>query len=111
MSGRPSKDGVTQAVMLINKLEDACVQINRLEASILTQSNELTVLRSTAQQAEKELNELMKSMDVASPGNWGHENRRNWFLVELIKQVKEINNALQRSPQDRLSPHLRPTSN
>jgi len=87
VSGKPYPEGVSEAVKILTELDAQGRRISQLTQQISTASTELSTLRDGANANEKRLNELLSGMDLISRGNYGHEARRDWFLLEFFRQV------------------------
>ena len=91
MSSKPSPEGAKRTLELIQKIDELDEQLTNLQVYIdagLAAQRVAQDLNSEFVEATRELEKLLLSMDVASPGNYGWESRLAWFLRRLIFEVR-----------------------
>ena len=85
-----TKEGVKKALALVRRMDKHTAEIAELEVHIHESHLTLNFVKENLVGVKTELNSLLANLDLTAVGNWGHEDRRNWFLVELLRQTQSV---------------------
>jgi hypothetical protein len=83
MSSKPYPGGVAEVVKLLTEVD----ALDAEAATLRPHARRLSEVESQAETLRRRLPELLRSMDVESPGNYGWERRMGWFLAEMRRQL------------------------
>lgn len=86
MSGKPSPEGILSLRLTLDKLAVIGSKVSRLQAEVAERSARLAELQAEQNDLACRVPEMLRSMDIASDGNWGWEGRIVWALRELAAQ-------------------------
>lgn len=78
---------VTKALGLIQQLDTITQDLAKKRKNLEKDMADVKTLETHAQQLTGDLNALMNYLDLSATGNWGHSERRNSFLIELLRQA------------------------
>lgn len=81
MSAIQRVDPVGYTVGVIDRLKEAWTEVDELKVVITDANTRLEAAKEKASKAFRELHEELTRMDVATPGNYGWEQRVARFLV------------------------------
>lgn len=88
MSRGPYPEGVTKIIDLTLRVGELKIKGDALAATLKTDENNLRSINEERQEKQRELKELLGSMDVESTGNYGWEARFGWLIAEVIRQSR-----------------------
>jgi hypothetical protein len=83
MSRLPHPDGVAEVVSLLAEVDALESEADQLRPK----AQRLQEVEAQAESLRRRLPELLRSMDLESPGNFGWERRMGWFLAEMRRQL------------------------
>ena len=83
MSSKPYPGGVAEVVKLLSEVDALDAEAKRLRPA----AQRLKEVEAQSETLRRRLPELLRSMDVESPGNFGWEGRMGWFLAEMRRQL------------------------
>lgn len=83
MSSLPHPEGVAEVVKLLSEVDALDAEAERLRPM----AARLKEVQEQSEQLHRRLPELLRSMDVEEPGNFGWERRMGWFLAEMRRQL------------------------
>lgn len=83
MSRLPHKEGVAEVVALLDKVATLEAEAEELRPK----AERLCAVDAELRGLRQRLPDLLRSMDVESPGNFGWERRMGWFLAEMRRQI------------------------
>lgn len=107
MSRLPSPDGVTEIVKLLAEVDALDAEVAELRPTVEPLVTRLQAAETKARELRAKLPELLRSMDVESPGNFGWERRMGWFLAEMRRQITAGVAAPKHVPQAERAPRVR----
>jgi hypothetical protein len=88
MGGFPNMEEIEKLKMEIRDLDECLTSKERTEKEINEKQAYLRTLESSISGAKGRIKSLMESMDVESPGNYGHENRVLSLLLGFNRLAK-----------------------
>ena len=89
MSGLPSEEGVEKLRQAAARVRELDEEATRLRALMKQHTEALQAAEYERGKRAHEVVELLRSMDVASEGNYGWERRVVWFLSELATAAEQ----------------------
>ena len=88
MSGQPNSEGISSLKFHLEKLSEANYGIEVAKEAVVTANDQLEKYKRQQRESLEEIERLMQSMDVASPGNSGYQDRLLRLLVGLTENKR-----------------------
>lgn len=89
MSSKPTPTGAKRAVEILTRCAQLTDTIGTLGPEVRSKTVQLKALEEERHGLQRELGQLMRSMDCDAPGNMGWEGRVTWLVAEMFKHMKE----------------------